>query len=57
MTATANTPHTITNARMICFSSEMNIARSPTTPVLRPTGVVGERAAFGVGGETHARTY
>jgi len=26
MTAAANTPHTITNALMICFSSEADIA-------------------------------
>ena len=30
MTAAANTPHTITNALMICFSSETDIASSPT---------------------------
>ena len=45
MTTAVNTPHTITNALMICFSSETDIgqtdlARSRTTPVLRPTGVV-----------------
>ena len=45
MIAAANTPHTITNALMICFSSETDIgqtglARSPTTPVFGATKVV-----------------
>ena len=60
MTAAANTPHTITNALMICFSSETNIAqtdlaRSPTTPVLGATGVVTlmrVRCVLGVGENT-----
>jgi hypothetical protein len=45
MITAANTPHTITNALMICFSSETDIGQtdlawSATTPILRPTGVV-----------------
>ena len=45
MITAANTPHTITNVLMICFSSETDIgqtdlARSKTTPVIGVAGVV-----------------
>jgi hypothetical protein len=62
MITAANTPHTITNALMICFSSETDIrqtdlARSPTTPVIGVAGVVAlmrVRCVRG-GGETHRK--
>ena len=64
MTTAVNTPHTITNALMICFRSETDIGQtdlawSATTPILRPTGVVAFMRARCVrgGGETHAQSY
>jgi hypothetical protein len=55
----ANTPHTITNALMICFSSETDIARFSTTPVLGTAGVVTLMRARRVRAvdETHAQAY
>ena len=59
MITAANTPHTITNALMICFSSETDIAQFSTTPVLGSAGVVTLMRARCVrgGGETHAQSY
>ena len=64
MIAAANTPHTITKALMICFSSETDIgqtdlARSKTTPVIGVAGVVAlisARCVRGVGDSPHTIT-
>ena len=58
--AAANTPHTITNVLMICFSSETDIASgAPTTPVLGSgRGRHSHQSALRSGvGKTHAQAY
>ena len=60
MIAAANTPHTITNVLMICFSSETDIASgAPTTLVLGSgRGRHSHESALRSGvGKTHARAY